>query len=1213
MRSAAFTFYENFVVDIKVTFEAIRMGRKDFIQDVKILKEHFRGLNSKSASLVQGFDFQDPELSFKFAYRTGKSITVQIFVNDSSLQSYPTKFSAFVCVDAVSEEEANIAAKCLSNVNIENKTVSEIVATIIPKLCDHFRIALPKDLSMNALSKFSRGSSSSTSNQEKAQIKQPIVPAVQTPAQLLNRDLAELRHFRYNAELLCADEIGFKVVVSMPVTRLGLSFEACEAWNLDPDRYLVCTMQFSPSYIDLQGVIANALQTKSYLIKEGGSYQVIKDSLKKQFPITFTVLTSSLPRGIPSQSHHKDDTLESDHFVLSWTLTELLRQKFFDMLCDRMWFGIGWSGAEYADLRRNKELDTDFVNSEQSIYNGQIDECLIKDEGHHGVLCYLESEDIEVSTARTNRNFLLLVLRFLRRRILLSTKYCLTCHYPHMESSVSSIRPFVCGSALCQHQALVGLGNLFEAVLVNSPVVVDLLISLCYVAIGAQNLSPNPSKAIGVTTTTKYEIQNSLVVDWDNDIGTVGTRTERGYTVYGWKGFDCQVLANDMLEVFHPETGAPFPVNRCSHTTSVRVLEVSANTLIIDFPITVSTTVVPNRHVYLPFRVYRRNERNFLNENDAPNYSLLNSTIDKLPSVSTMVQYAKKKILKAELDKLDPLCFPLLSWIISSNRTHLRLMESEDEKVQFGESGTNYGNWKQFIMIMSSPEKEETFQREKEKLKNERRGQALGELFAFHGSPLQNWHSIIRTSLNWKKIVHGRAYGDGVYHSLQAQTSSSYAGAYHRYDAGVWKNSMLVVQKCMCLSEIVNRPKEFTSTSPHLVVKDESWITTRYLFVECLRDPLDPTNEEEEDYYNNNNYLPNVNMPTLTSSLTNSLTSVLRRPRDNSGFINLDNTFYPVWLNNHPLQIPIRDFSIINNDIPDESSIGVGQFHYDPSDSQILIKGSSNSSSFNNNGSTIFDTIDEDTMDEDEDTEEDVDGNDIEDDDDEEFEYDDNFDDGFEFKDTEEKREEEIDDEDDGIDLTLLPIPAESSKGATQRICKELRTIINRQSDPSNDLGFFVDTNKLQSVYQWVVQLNNFDSNLPLAQDMARNRVNSIDLEVRFAPDYPFVPPYVRVIRPRLLRFMDGGGGHVTAGGSICMDLLTLGNERERGWSSVYTMEAVLLQVKMALSSLDPKPARLDRNWNCEYSPGEAIDAYIRVANQHGWAVPQGWNSLFGR
>ena len=56
------------------------------------------------------------------------------------------------------------------------------------------------------------------------------------------------------------------------------------------------------------------------------------------------------------------------------------------------------------------------------------------------------------------------------------------------------------------------------------------------------------------------------------------------------------------------------------------------------------------------------------------------------------------------------------------------------------------------------------------------------------------------------------------------------------------------------------------------------------------------------------------------------------------------------------------------------------------------------------------------------------------------------------------------------INIILLSL-AESSKGATQRICKELRTIINKQSEPSNDLGFFVDTNKLRSVYQWVYNL----------------------------------------------------------------------------------------------------------------------------------------------
>ncbi|CAG8545611.1 3514_t:CDS:10, partial [Cetraspora pellucida] len=1022
-------------------------------------------------------------------------------------------------------------AKCLSNVCIDKKSVSEVVATIVSKLCEHFKISLPKELSMNSLIKFARSAGGTSAAK-------PTPSTVQTPIMMLNRDLVELKHFKYNAELLCADQIGFKVAVSTPVARLGLSSEAY-----------------------LQSAIADAFQAKAYLIKEGG-YQAIKESLKKQFPIQFTVLTSSLPRGVPSQSHHKDDTLESDHFVLSWTLTRLLSDKFFDMLCDRMWFGCGWSGVEWADLKRNKDLVHDFLNNGELI-SEQIEECLAKDEEQHGVLTYLEGEHIEKATESTNRNFLLLVLRFLRRRILLSTKYCLTCHFPHMES-VSSIRPFVCGTALCQHQALVGLGNLFEAVLVNSPVVVDLLISLCYVAISSHNLSPFPSRAIGITTVTKYDIQNSLVVDWDTNQGTIGTRIDAGYAVYGWKGFDCQVLENDNLEVYHPETGQPFAVNRCSHTTTVRVLEVTSTYLVTDFPIVVPISAVSSRHVYLPFRVYRRSEKNFLNLDGQPNYSLLQSVIDKLPQVNEMVKYAKKKILKQELDKLDTLCFPLLSWIISSNRTHLRLLESDEEKVQFNETSSAYGNWKQFIMIMSSPEKEETFQVEKDKLKKERRGQTLGELFAFHGSPLHNWHSIIRTSLNWKKVVHGRAFGDGVYHSLQAATSASYAGAsYHRYETGVWKNSMLVVQKCMALCEIVNRPSQFRSTNPHLVIQDENWITTRYLFVECLRDPSDPNNEnEEEDWtptYQPTPVVPLYNMtPSFATSLSNSLSNVLINRRRDNTYITLDSQYYPMWFNNQPLQIPKRDFSIIYNELPKGSSVDVGQFIYKP-DAQDMIKVSLDSE-------------------------------------------------------TEEKNEDKFDiDDGDGFDLSLLPLPAESSKAATQRICRELRSIIHRQSEPSNDFGFTVNTEQLQSVYQWVVQLKDFDPSLPLAQDMARNKVKTIDLEVRFAPDYPFVPPYIRVIRPRLLRFMDGGGGHVTAGGSICMDLLTLGNALERGWSSVYTMEAVLLQVKMALSSLDPKPARLDRHWNNEYTPGEAIDSFIRVANNHNWTIPPQWSTLFGR
>ena len=54
--------------------------------------------------------------------------------------------------------------------------------------------------------------------------------------------------------------------------------------------------------------------------------------------------------------------------------------------------------------------------------------------------------------------------------------------------------------------------------------------------------------------------------------------------------------------------------------------------------------------------------------------------------------------------------------------------------------------------------------------------------------------------------------------------------------------------------------------------------------------------------------------------------------------------------------------------------------------------------------------------------------------------------------------------------------------------------------------------------------------------------------------NYPFDPPFVRVVFPVLT------GGYVLGGGAICMELLT-----KQGWSSAYTIEAVILQIAATL------------------------------------------------
>lgn len=88
------------------------------------------------------------------------------------------------------------------------------------------------------------------------------------------------------------------------------------------------------------------------------------------------------------------------------------------------------------------------------------------------------------------------------------------------------------------------------------------------------------------------------------------------------------------------------------------------------------------------------------------------------------------------------------------------------------------------------------------------------------------------------------------------------------------------------------------------------------------------------------------------------------------------------------------------------------------------------------------------------------------------------------------------------------------------------------------------------------------------------------------------------------MQWMNGGGGHVTAGGSICIDILTM-----KGWKKDITVDHVLMLVHHSLSDLEPVPARVIGTNG--YSIREAVSAYIRVANTHGWRVPQNWGSLF--
>lgn len=170
-----------------------------------------------------------------------------------------------------------------------------------------------------------------------------------------------------------------------------------------------------------------------------------------------------------------------------------------------------------------------------------------------------------------------------------------------------------------------------------------------------------------------------------------------------------------------------------------------------------------------------------------------------------------------------------------------------------------------------------------------------------------------------------------------------------------------------------------------------------------------------------------------------------------------------------------------------------------------------------------------------------------------------------------------------------------SSVQATDRLMKELRDIFRSQAYKKGDYTIeLVD----ESLYEWNVKVYHVDKDSKLytdledmkASDKNFDKLDHILLNLTFNDNYPFSPPFVRVIRPIIT------GGHVYSG-AICMELLT-----RQGWSSAYSIESLLFQI---IATLCKAGARIDlSSLNESFSLHRAQQAFRHISSVHeknGW------------
>lgn len=1220
------------------------MPRRQFIADLQKAQD---GIHPPGVHNIRAGE-DDGQFEFETAATTlaGAPITVTITAMIPDVSDYPASHEYMIFCG---EDAPPHAAKALQDVRkTARKTVFELVDIVAA--CINALAPRPKDLdgdfAMNdPVSEaeddedqfdededaddiydvdddgaFSYGDPVSTA--DTAHLPETLQPNAITTRDKPYRD-------RVRSDLRAAKDAGFRVghlgslldgyssfvTVSIRVSKLGISTEALQAWQVDPSEYLILIIQYPNGYKTNEQLQAyDSIRLKSNIGMRVVAGKKYKPSIQEAINVFTKVRTDRSSSANDTKQNGGSSSADSsvhDIFISS-PLAAMLQENLLPILRFRS-TGMDWSGAEaYYNYLKNTTSKDDPNAIPDKFYepeavNKAFPNILQDDQyRHRDVVQY---------------SFPLLAMQFTLRHFARCTDFCMVCH-AKLDNELEAIKPYVCESPLCLFQYMsLGFGPSIEHEIISQPYVVDLLISFCYNSAKDYRLKDFPDglslkvppiawlpvpaqhhryhqihqaeeQQPAPSTVKPYEVgfdpARREVIFFDKPDG--GCPVARGQWIVisytpGTLGatseeMHCRVVETNFYPTIKVDKPVVVPLNGASTvlagtSTLAGKSAKTPPTPSEERPFTPAATPKWTSAAFLPYN------QEFNELSSQQKCQAICKLLDTLPSVDEMRKYLATQHpadLKNWVDRVPRDALNLLRWIIASNRACIMQVESEGDGRSAGTKGHTQERlhgmegYMQFRFAMGAPDKETRFVSEVRKTA-ERLSLQYPTIFAWHGSPLHNWHMIIREGLHFKNTDHGRAYGHGVYHAKDAQTSTGYSSMSHSLSS--WPNSMLRISSALALNEIVNAPSEFVSNNPYYVVAQLDWIQTRYLLVKCQ--PLDenikpgieamPKSVHPQDPHATPKGATGTAVAIPASAIksgkivkavgtlekrrsVSSGSTTNKKRKDQLGesiatAIDLDNE------DTQSVDTDIEDLEILFEEPEPEPIVR----------EQTVVHGKARASAEPTTdyvpGSLDFST------------------------------------------------------------LPLMPTPTYATSATTKRLLSELKALnkVHSATSPAS-LGWSVDAPKIENVYQWIVELHSFhtfsinNAPLPLVADMKKANAKSIVVEIRFGPDFPYSPPYIRVIRPRFLPFTQGGGGHIVIGGAMCMELLT-----NSGWSSVMSMESVLMQVRMAIASepfarLEGKSSSSSLSSRNNYGAAEAAEGYLRACNSHGWKVPPGFKEV---
>ena len=196
-----------------------------------------------------------------------------------------------------------------------------------------------------------------------------------------------------------------------------------------------------------------------------------------------------------------------------------------------------------------------------------------------------------------------------------------------------------------------------------------------------------------------------------------------------------------------------------------------------------------------------------------------------------------------------------------------------------------------------------------------------------------------------------------------------------------------------------------------------------------------------------------------------------------------------------------------------------------------------------------------------------------------------------------EEMDDDDDDDDDGLDIPIIAEKKENTKTPAmiekerqfEELLKTLKTGTGDKSSVDRILSDYRSiflskakygwdaTPRDGDLFNWEIKLFDFEKGTPLYDDFQKYKQTRgkdyVDMLLSFPPEYPFKPPFLRILRPRF-QFHTG---RVTIGGSICHELLTT-----KGWKPVNDIESIITTIRAEITDPEAK-ARLDLTSEADY------------------------------